>query len=168
MDLTVKMDESELTVLSPFVSDLVSNLKGHISTDLTIKGSFKSPKIDGSITLDKAQLTVNYLQTAYTISHKVTVENSVINVDDLDLKDSGGNIATAHGTVDLNNINTPTLDINIKAKEFMALNTTIKDNELYFGKAFATGTFIFRGPTNKLFIGIDAKKQKKGLSSISL
>ena len=168
IDLTVKMDESELTVLSPFVSDLVSNLKGHISTDLTIKGAFNSPQIDGDITLDEAQLTVNYLKTAYTISQKVSVDKSVIDIDDLELKDVGGNIATARGSVDMNNINTPTLDISIKAKNFMALNTTIKDNELYFGQAFATGTFIFRGPTNKLFIGIDAKTEKGTVFNLPL
>lgn len=168
IDLTVKMDESELTVLSPFVSDLVSNLKGHISTDLTIKGAFNSPQIDGDITLDEAQLTVNYLKTAYTISQKVSVDKSVIDIDDLELKDVGGNIAVARGSVDMNNINTPTLDISIKAKNFMALNTTIKDNELYFGQAFATGTFIFRGPTNKLFIGIDAKTEKGTVFNLPL
>jgi hypothetical protein len=168
LDLTVKMDDSELTVLSPFVSTLVSNLKGHISTDLTIKGPFKAPKIDGSITLDEAQLTVNYLQTAYTISDKVLVENSIIKLDDLNLLDIGNNKAIANGTVNLNEISTPDLNITIKARNFMALNTTLKDNELYFGQAFATGTFIFRGPTNKMYIGIDAKTEKGTVFNLPL
>ena len=168
LDLTVKMDESELTVLSPFVSQLVSNLKGHISSDLSIKGPFDAPKITGNLTLDKAELTVNYLKTAYTISDKVNIENSVIQINNLDLEDAGGNKARANGTVDLNNINTPTLDITIKAKNFMALNTTVKDNQLYFGQAFATGTFIFKGPTNKMYIGIDAKTEKGTVFNLPL
>jgi len=168
LDLSVKMDESELVVLSPFVSELVSNLKGHISTDLTIKGPFSAPKIDGSITLDQAQLTVNYLKTPYTLNDKVQVENSVVQINNLDLKDTGGNTATANGTVDLNQISTPNLDITIKARTFMALNTTAKDNQLYFGQAFATGTFIFKGPTNKMFIGIDAKTEKGTVFNLPL
>lgn len=168
MDLTVKMDESELTVLSPFVSNLVSNLKGHISADISIKGPFSKPEINGDLTLDKAQLTVNYLKTAYTISDQVHVENSIIQINDLGLKDIGNNDATANGTVDLNEINTPTLDITIKAKNFMALNTTAKDNPLYFGQAYATGTFIFKGPTNKMFIGIDAKTEKGTIFNLPL
>lgn len=168
LDLTVRMNESELTVLSPFVSDLVSNLKGHISSDLTIKGPFSGPKINGDLTLDQAQLTVNYLKTAYTLNDKVEVENSRIKIDDLELKDIGGNSAIANGTVDLNNINTPTLDINIKAKNFMALNTNVKDNELYYGQAYATGTFIFKGPTNKMYIGIDAKTEKGTVFNLPL
>ena len=168
MDLTVKMDESELTVLSPFVSTLVSNLKGHISSDISIKGPFSKPSINGDITLNDAQLTVNYLKTAYTINDKVHVENSIIQINDLDLKDTGKNTATANGTVDLNEINTPTLDITIKARNFMALNTTTKDNPLYFGQAFATGTFIFKGPTNKMYIGIDAKTEKGTVFNLPL
>lgn len=168
LDLAVKMDESELTVLSPFVSDLVSNLKGRISSDLKIKGPFSAPKINGSITLDQAQMTVNYLKTAYTLNDKVEVENSKMNIEDLELKDVGGNIAVANGSVDLNEINTPTLDISIKARNFMALNTTAKDNELYFGQAYATGTFIFKGPTNKLYIGIDAKTEKGTVFNLPL
>ena len=168
LDLKVKMNESEATVLSPFVSDLVSDLKGHISTDLTISGPFDAPKINGEIGLDKAQMTVNYLKTAYILDDKVEVQNSVINISNLVLTDIGGNKATANGTVDLNNINYPDLDITIKAKNFMALNTTAKDNDLYFGQAYGTGTFIFKGPTNKMYIGIDAKTEKGTVFNLPL
>jgi len=168
LDISVKMDESELTILSPFVSELVSNLKGHISAELNVKGPFSKPVINGDLTLDEAQLTVNYLKTAYTISDKVHVENSVIRINDLDLKDVGGNTATANGTVDLNEINTPNLDVTVKSRNFMALNTTAKDNPLYFGQAYATGTFIFKGPTNKMFIGIDAKTEKGTVFNLPL
>lgn len=168
LDLGIKMNETETAILTPFVSDLVSNLKGHISADLTIKGGFDKPKIDGDITLDKAQVTVNYLKTAYTLSDKVHVENSIIQIKDLGLKDIGNNNATANGTVDLNQISTPTLDIVIKAKNFMALNTNAKDNQLYFGQAYATGTFIFKGPTNKMFIGIDANTEKGTVFNLPL
>jgi hypothetical protein len=168
LDITVKMDETELTILSPFVSELVSNLKGHISSDLNIKGPFSKPVINGELTLDEAQLTVNYLKTAYTISDKVQIENNVIQIANLDLKDAGGNTATANGTVDLNEINTPNLNVTVKSRNFMALNTTAKDNPLYFGQAYATGTFIFRGPTNKMFIGIDAKTEKGTVFNLPL
>ena len=168
LDLSVKMDETELAVLTPFVSNLVSNLKGHISSDLTVKGPFSAPKINGDIQLDEAQVMVNYLKTTYKINDKVHVENSVIQINNLDLKDTGNNTATANGSVDLNEINTPTLDITIKARTFMALNTTAKDNQLYFGQAFATGTFIFKGPTNKMYIGIDAKTEKGTVFNLPL
>ncbi len=168
LDLTVKMDDSELAILTPFVSELISNLKGRISADIEVKGSFSTPEIGGELKLDQAELMVNYLKTTYVISDEVKVKNSIIQINNLNLKDTGGNIATANGTVDLNKISTPTLDVSIKAKNFMALNTTAKDSELYYGQAFATGTFVFRGPTNKMFIGIDAKTEKGTVFNLPL
>jgi hypothetical protein len=168
IDLRVAMNGSKLAIIEPFVKDLVSNLKGNISSDLNVKGPFDKPEINGTVGLDQAQLTVNYLKTAYTISQEVTVKNSVIQIEDLKLKDVGGNIATANGTVDLNNISTPNLDIDIVARNFMALNTTSKDNPLYFGQAYASGTFKFKGPTDQMFIGIDAKSEKGTVFNLPL
>jgi hypothetical protein len=168
IDLEVKLDQTELIVLEPFVKQLVSDLKGNVSSDLTVKGSFNKPAIKGTISLDKAAMTINYLKTRYTISDEVSVDNSVIKVSDLKLLDIDENEAIANGTVDLNDINNPTLDVDIYATKFMALNTTEKDNSLYFGQAYATGTFKFKGPTNKLFIGIDAKTEKGTVFNLPL
>jgi hypothetical protein len=168
IDLGIAMQESKLAILEPFVKDLVSNLKGNISSDLTVKGPFAKPEINGTVSFNNGQLTVNYLKTAYTISQAVTIKNSVIRINNLNLKDVGGNTATANGTVDLNNISTPDLDIDIVARNFMALNTTSKDNPLYFGQAYASGTFKFKGPTNQMFIGIDAKSEKGTVFNLPL
>ena len=168
IDLNVKLDQSELAVLEPFVKRLVSNLKGQISADLTVNGSFKQPGINGEVSFDEGQMTINYLKTSYTLSDEVTVNNSVIEIADLKLVDAEGNEAIANGTVDLNNINTPTLDVAIEARNFMALNTTEKDNSLYFGRAYGTGTFVFKGPTNKMNIDIDAKTEKGTVFNLPL
>lgn len=168
LDLGIRLNDSELAVLEPFVNNLVSDLHGKISTDLKIQGSFDKPEINGGIGLKEARMTVNYLKTTYTITDEVGVENSVINIDDLSLSDAFGNKAVAQGSVDLNNISNPDLDISIDARDFMALNTTAKDNSMYYGQAFATGNFVFRGPTNKMYIGIDAKTEKGTIFNLPL
>ena len=168
LDLSVKLDGSELAVLEPFVKNLVSDLKGHISADLAVKGAFEKPLINGEISFDKGTMTINYLKTTYSLTDQVVVDNSVIRLNDLKLLDVDNNQAIANGSVDLNNINTPTLDVTVNAKNFMALNTTEKDNGIYFGKAYGTGTFKFKGPTNKMFIDIDAKTEKGTVFNLPL
>ncbi|MET3114821.1 hypothetical protein AAKU52_002560 [Pedobacter sp. CG_S7] len=168
VDVTVRLDNSELAILEPFVKNLVSDLKGNISTDLRINGPFDKPQINGELALNKAMLTVNYLKTRYTISDRVSIRNSVIRINNLGLEDADGNKATGSGTVDLNNLSYPDLDIEVKALDFMALNTTAKDNSIYYGQAYATGTFVFKGPTNKMFIGIDAKTEKGTIFNLPL
>ncbi|WP_421942437.1 translocation/assembly module TamB domain-containing protein [Pedobacter sp.] len=168
LDLNVKMDESKLTIFEPFVKKLVSNLKGNVSSDLTIKGKLDDPKINGTLSLDKGQLMVNYLKTTYVISDKVNVENSIITLDDFKLKDLEGHEATAEGSVDLNNLDDPTLNVTVKAESLMALNTTSKDNSVYFGKAYGTGVFKFTGPTSKMKIDIKAKTEKGTVFNLPL
>lgn len=168
IDLSIKLDESKLTVLEPFVNKLVSNLKGNITADLTVKGKFEKPQIDGEVSFDQGEVTVNYLKTAYTLNDEVVINNSVIGIKDLVLQDADGNKATAHGSVDLNNIDNPTIDVKLVANNFMALNTTSKDNSLYYGKAYATGNFSFTGPTDNMFIDIDAKTEKGTVFNLPL
>ncbi len=168
IDLNVKLDDSELALLTPFVRKLVSNLKGKVSADLTVKGAFNEPLINGNIELDQAQVTVNYLKTTYIIDDEVTVNNSAIQLNNLVLKDLEGHTGTANGSVDLKNINNPNIQVELEAKGLMALNTTSKDNAIYFGKAYGTGKFSFRGPTNDMFIDIDAKTEKGTVFSLPL
>jgi len=168
IDLSVRLDESELAVLEPFIKNLVSDLKGYISADLSVKGAFEKPLINGEISFDKGIMTINYLKTTYSLTDQVIVDNSVIKLHDLRLQDVDNNAAIANGSVDLNDINNPTLDVTVNAKNFMALNTTEKDNGIYFGRAYGTGIFKFKGPTNKMFIDIDAKTEKGTVFNLPL
>ncbi|KLT63625.1 hypothetical protein AB669_21160 [Pedobacter sp. BMA] len=169
IDLNLRMNESKLTILEPFVKQLVSNLKGNISADLTVKGSFDKPQINGTLALDKAELMVNYLKTTYVISNEVKVDNSVITLKDFELSDLEGHKGMVEsGTVDLNDINDPTLNVSLKADNLMALNTTAKDNSIYYGKAYGTGVFKFNGPTSKMKIDINAKTEKGTVFNLPL
>lgn len=159
LDLNLILDKTELIIFEPFVNTLVSRLKGQISSDLKVTGKFSEPKINGDVSFQNAGVTVNYLQTAYIINDDISINNSVIKVDDLTLSDELGNKAVANGSVDLENPSNPYIDIRIEANKLMALNTTRKNNQLYYGKAFGTGTFSFVGPTDAMKINIKAKTE---------
>ncbi len=168
LDMAVKMDGSELIIFEPFLKRLVSNLKGKVSADLKLTGTPFSPRIDGSLKLLNAGMVVNYLKTPYTINDEISVENSVISLKDLTIKDVRNNTAIASGSVDMKNPNNPDINITINAQNFMALNTRVKDNSSYYGTAYGTGTFRFRGPTDNMHINIDAKTEEGTVFNIPL
>lgn len=168
IDVAIKLADTKLAILSPFLQKLVSNLKGNFSADLTAKGTFEKPQFNGEISFNKAELTVNYLKTTYILNDKVQVNNTVIALKDLALKDLDGNEAIANGSVDLNNIDNPDIQVDLFAQNFLALNTTYKDNSLYFGKAYATGDFSFKGPTDNINININAKAERGTMFNLPL
>ncbi|HTI61289.1 translocation/assembly module TamB domain-containing protein [Mucilaginibacter sp.] len=168
LDFALKMNQTESIIFEPFVKDLVSNLKGTISSDLKLTGSPADPQLNGNITLENTGVTVNYLKTAYTVNNKLNVANSVITVDNMTLKDTKGGEGIANGKVDLNDLSNPDIEVKLEAKNLMALNTTFKDNHLYFGTAYATGSFSFSGPTDNMNIDIKARTNAGTVFNIPL
>lgn len=168
LDFDVKMDHTEAIIFEPFVKGLVSDLKGTVSANLKLSGSPSSPELNGDLTLNNTGVTVDYLKTAYTVTHKLSMANSVINIDNMVLKDFKGGTGTANGKVDLNNIKNPTIDITLEARNLLALNTTFKDNHLYYGTAYGSGTFSFKGPVDNMKIDITASTEAGTIFNIPL
>jgi len=168
LDFHIKMDQTEAVILDPLVNDLVSNLSGHISADLDLTGMPEKPQINGNLSLQNTGLTINYLKTPYLINDNVSVKNSIISIQNLQLKDHRKGYGVVNGTVDLNNLSNPAIEATIDARNLLALNTAFKDNRLYYGTAFATGKFSFQGPTDNMRIDIKAKTEEGTIFNIPL
>ncbi|WP_183564718.1 translocation/assembly module TamB domain-containing protein [Mucilaginibacter sp. SP1R1] len=168
LDFDIKMNQTEAIIFEPFIKDLVSDIKGHISTDLKLSGKPSNPQLNGNITLENTGVTVNYLKTAYLVNTKLDVNNSVIDIKNMVLKDIKGGTGTANGTVNLNNLNNPDIQVVLDARNLMALNTTFKDNHVYYGTAFGTGKFSFKGPVDNMKIDITARTEAGTVFNIPL
>ncbi|HYK75769.1 MAG TPA: translocation/assembly module TamB domain-containing protein [Daejeonella sp.] len=176
LDMNVRMEDTELALFQPLLSNLISNVSGKVSTGLRVTGPLTSPQINGNLSLVNAALTVNYLKTPYHFTAKdILVKNSVIHLSNLVLKDTKYNekdnknhIAIANGTVDMKDPENPDIHVTVKADNFMALNTTAKNNPLYYGIAYGSGTFKFNGPTDNMSIDIQASTNEGTVFNIPL
>ncbi|HEY0244354.1 MAG TPA: translocation/assembly module TamB domain-containing protein, partial [Mucilaginibacter sp.] len=168
LDFDVKMNQTEAIIFEPFIKELISDVKGTVSTNLKLTGTALKPQLNGDITLNNTGLTVNYLKTAYTVNDKLTVTNSVVSIDKMILKDTHNGQGTVTGKVDLNNLSNPDIEAVLTAKNLMALNTTFKDNHLYFGTAYSTGRFSFNGPVDNMKIDIKASTEAGTVFNIPL
>lgn len=168
LDFDVKMNQTEAIIFDPFVNDLVSNLKGTVSTNLKLTGAPSKPQLNGDIMLSNTGVTVNYLKTSYKVSDTLNVTNSVIHIKNMTLRDSKKGVGIVNGTVDLNDLENPDIEAELNAKNLVALNTTFKDNHIYYGTAFATGKFSFNGPVDNMKIDIKAKTEAGTIFNIPL
>ncbi|WP_449448517.1 translocation/assembly module TamB domain-containing protein [Sphingobacterium nematocida] len=161
LNLSGKLKETDLMLFQPFLKNLVSNLQGKGNADINIKGTFKNPKITGLGRFTNTSFTVNYLKTDYYVDNQIAmVENNAIMLQNLQIRDSKNQTATANGIVNLSKLATPYIDVDVNGNNFMVLNTNYKDNNLYYGTAHATGMFRFKGYTSAIDIDIKAKSEK--------
>ncbi|MDF2432433.1 MAG: hypothetical protein JWP44_2064 [Mucilaginibacter sp.] len=168
LNFDVKMNHTEAIIFEPFIKDLVSNIKGTVSTNLKLTGPPSKPQLNGNVILSNTGVTVNYLKTAYTVSDTLDVKNSVININSMTLRDQKKGTGVVTGKVDLNDLSNPDIEAVLTAKNLMALNTTFKDNHVYYGTAYGTGKFSFSGPVDNMDINIKAKTEAGTLFNLPL
>jgi hypothetical protein len=162
-----KLNRTDLAIFQPFLRNLISGLSGKGNGDVSIKGTLKNPKISGLARIENAEFTVNYLKTHYRVENQAAlVENNAIMLQNLMLRDANGQRATANGIINLARLANPYIDVDITGNNVMVLNTTYKDNNLYYGKAFASGTFRFKGYTSAIDINIDARSEANTVITI--
>lgn len=160
LNIKGKLNNVDLAIFQPFLRNLVSNLKGRSDADISINGSLNNPKISGLGRFFKSEFTVNYLNTLYKLDNQIAlVENNSIILQNFAINDIRGRQAKANGIINLSKVANPYIDIDTYADNLMILNTNFKDNNLYYGTAYATGNFKFKGFTSSIAIDIDAKSE---------
>ncbi|MEO0059005.1 MAG: hypothetical protein RLZZ312_652, partial [Bacteroidota bacterium] len=163
LDLDVRMNKFDLSILSPFVKGVFSDVRGLVTGGTTIFGNIKKPDIDGRLYLENAGLKIPYLNIDYSFK-----ENSIIDLSEnkfifqnatlLDTKyKTEGRI---NGIIGHNNFTDWKLDLLINSDRFLALDTNYSDDSAYYGTAFINGQASIKGAVNALIIGVNAKSSK--------
>lgn len=163
LDLQLKFDKFNIATLNSLGGDVLSNIRGFISGNSTIEGNLKKPSISGRLYLNNAGLTVPYLNADYALS-----DNTIIDLTDEKLLFRNntltdtryGTAGKLNGSIEHNNFADWKLDIAINSKRLLALDTKDSEDAAYYGTAFIDGIATIKGPTNSLFIKVDAKSEK--------
>ena len=163
LNLKVNFDKFNLAVLSPIGGDVISNIRGLVSGGSTIGGTVKKPEINGRLFVDNAGMSVPYLNVDYELSDRTIVDladekflfrNNVIT----DTK--YGTKGTLNGSIEHNDFSDWKLDLDIKSKRLLVLDTKDHEDAAYYGVAFIDGNASITGPTDGLFIKVAAKSEK--------
>ncbi len=168
LDFTIKLDKVRLNTFSPYTDFLISDLKGMGSGDLTLKGTTQQPDLNGKISLFKTSFVVNYLQTRYYFTNDVDIIHNSVILKNTEVYDENGNKTVAQGSVDTRYFRDLNLNISLQTSNFNFLNTTEKDNQLFYGKIFASGFIKITGPPDNLKMDINARSEKNSVFFIPL
>lgn len=159
LELKANLNEANLSVLEPFLSDYLTNMGGTVTGDFDIVGSLNFPVVSGSGKINEGKLLVNYLNTSYTIDGNLVFSPNEISFRELNILDTNGNRARMRGGISHDYFSDFILDISSNLENFQVLNTGVRDNEIFYGTAFVTGTLNIFGAANNLDITARATSQ---------
>lgn len=159
LSLNAKYENLDIALLETFISDISNKIEGNLTGSSTLTGTFLHPKISGFGQISGGKFRVNYLNTEYQVSGRIESENTVIKATNLTIFDRYSNRAVINGNIDLNRIQDPLINFQVQAQNFHVLNTTLRDNPLYYGTAYGTGNISFTGRSSALNIDVQARTE---------
>lgn len=160
LNLLAKLNQADLHLIEPFVGRTFSELKGQINGDVSIGGSLKGPKLNGTVQLTDGQFTVNYLNTVYSYQGPVRFTDNTIGMTDGRLIDENGSAAVVNGGLIHDGFKNLELNLSGELSDFMVLNTANEKGSLYYGTAIVTGNLNFEGPLGNFKVKASAISEK--------
>ncbi len=146
----VTADSLHLSLLDPILEDVLQNTTGKANARLRVTGDFTGErpqvKINGLATAPRFETTISYLNVRYGMD-KVMVDfkDNVISLRPNFATDVRGQRCNVGLNVDLNHLKNIKYNIDLRPENLMVLNTTAKDNEMFYGKLYASGSASIRG-----------------------
>lgn len=160
VNLDIDMKEWEMKLLDPFATELIEESAGTFSGKLALTGSLDAPNLTGRIKLHDASTQVVFSKTRYSLQNQeITFSNNSIELNQLKVKDELGQTATVTGRVWHQNLDNLRLDLSLQTDNFHLLNTTIEDNDFYFGTIFMGANINVTGPVELIKIRGNARTQ---------
>ncbi|WP_055562391.1 translocation/assembly module TamB domain-containing protein [Hymenobacter sp. AT01-02] len=159
LNLMGVLDQAPVKLAEPFLSTLFRDLGGTAVGTLRLTGKLNAPVLTGNIDVTDGQLTFIYLGTTYTFSDRIRFLEDRIALQNITVRDPQGNSGVVNGSIFEQGFQDMRLELNAAFRKLQVLNTTRKDNELYFGQAYATGTAVVRGPADNLFVNVTARSE---------
>lgn len=161
LNLKLSTENSSIKPFERYLEGLASEINGLSNTQINITGKLDEPKLDGKMHLSNLSFLVDYLQTTYTGDAYIDITANAFTINKAKLFDQFKKEGKVTGKVTHQNFNNFLFDIKIsELRSFEIMNTSRKDNDLFYGKAFVDGDMSISGPIDNILLEINAKSRK--------
>ena len=144
-------------LIQPFLRGIVSDIEGDVNVYATIEGAGRMAQLNGRATVEDIATTVDFTKVRYSAPYgELRVENNHIYADGISLYDQQGNKGVFKMDLNLNHLSNVEYDISVEAEDILVLDTKSKDNDLFYGHVYATGSASFRGDKRGTKMDIEA------------
>nr|MDQ3100723.1 translocation/assembly module TamB domain-containing protein [Bacteroidota bacterium] len=155
--IDLAMDRFDLTFIEPYLPAGLSDIQGTVTGVVDVSGRLKDPQVNGELELVNAGLRINYLNTLYTFDHLMKIAPDMFAFDNVTIHDEEGNTGLIGGTLIHKGLKDWNFDIWGTMDGLMVMNTTLEQNDLFYGKAYGHGEVAVSGYAGNMDIHVDAR-----------
>lgn len=156
INLLTEVTNMPLDILNLVLFSFASGVNGYATGSVIISGNPSGPLINGKVMAADASMVIDYLQTRFSYSDTIILKDQSYVFDNIEIRDDRGNFAMLNGAVSHDAFKDFDVDIKIDAQDMRVLDTRQKDNDIFYGTAFASGTINIDGDKQGLNLDISA------------
>ncbi|HEV8285949.1 MAG TPA: translocation/assembly module TamB domain-containing protein [Chitinophagaceae bacterium] len=135
LNLDLNVRAIQLSTMEGVMAGIIKNASGAVNGNVTIRGSANNPAIQGSLNFDKASFALTPLGSQYYLDNqKLSVTEDGFVFNNFTIRDSANNELSLNGNVLTNNFINYEFNLKLLAKNFQILNSTKKENSIYYGR----------------------------------
>ncbi len=154
------LEKTNIKIIEPFLKSIFSDMDGTLSGLYKIEGNLTAPLIHGEGKIENGKIMIDYLKTSYTFSGALNFTPNQIIFDNFYLNDALNNKAFLDGELRHRNFSKLRINLDATFTNFQVLNTSNKDNSLFYGQAYSTGKLNILGPLSNMKISATARTSK--------
>lgn len=168
-DLNLNIDKFQMKSIQAFTFGNLTKSTGFLNGKLDINGNIDQPNIDGYLKFNQVGFEVKTLSTKFKLlNDKIDFTNKKMVFTDFKLQDENNNNLTLDGNININDFSNLGLDLSLIANNFNPINSTEKDNDLFYGELYLDNDITIKGTLNKPIINGDIKINKDTKFSVVL
>jgi len=144
-----------------FTMGNITESSGYLTGNFKLTGSANAPKIRGDLQFNNGAFRVKPLNSYFTlINDKITLNDDGILFNKFSFEDSVSNKLVVDGIVYTQTYKDYRFNLEVLAKNFRAVNSTEKDNDLFYGQLYLDTRLRIKGDMNKPIVDGNLKINK--------
>ena len=174
LNFNLDFNHTDIQFVNAFLDpQLISNLEGKIKGNIHVGGTISKPKLAGEVELVNGRTKIEMFGVNLTAKGKILVDEEGFYINNMPIKDEEGNNGSIIATVYHKNFENWTFDVNLNAKEdittfpgmvipidhFLVMNTKFKEDDIFFGKGYATGIINMSGTPDDIAFNVDLETE---------
>ena len=155
-DFTVDIVSLQMKSLEGFTKGGISDTRGNLYGKIAVNGNLNDRNIDGKISFNNTAFIVSSLNNLFKIDKEsiAIINNKGIELQTFSIHDTANNAIVIDGAINTADWFNYNFNLKINADNFQAINSTKKDNRLFYGKmVFSTVLTVTGTPAQPVIDG---------------
>ncbi|MEO6868222.1 MAG: translocation/assembly module TamB domain-containing protein, partial [Ginsengibacter sp.] len=149
-DIVADVVKLQMTSIQGFTKGQIKDARGFLYGKVKVSGSLNAPNIDGKINFDNTAFNVVMINNVFKVDKEAIaiINNQGVEFNSFTIRDTANNALVIDGAVNTKNWFDYSFDLKIKGDNFQAVNSTNKDNKIFYGKMVFSTSLTVKGTTS--------------------